>query len=53
MDGSGYPEKLKGEAIHPYARIVAIADAFDALTAGRPGIEKITPQEALSKPRTA
>lgn len=31
-DGTGYPNKLKGEAIHIYARIVAAADVFDALT---------------------
>ncbi len=31
-DGEGYPRKLKGEAINLYARIVAIADVFDALT---------------------
>jgi len=31
-DGSGYPQGLKGEDIHIYARIVAIADVFDALT---------------------
>jgi response regulator RpfG family c-di-GMP phosphodiesterase len=31
-DGSGYPQGLKGDAIHPYARIVAVADVFDALT---------------------
>lgn len=31
-DGSGYPQGLSGEAIHPYARIVAVADVFDALT---------------------
>ncbi|MEW6760523.1 MAG: HD domain-containing phosphohydrolase [Pseudomonadota bacterium] len=31
-DGSGYPQGLKGEAIHPYARIVAVADVFDALS---------------------
>ncbi|MBN2894622.1 MAG: response regulator [Campylobacterales bacterium] len=30
-DGSGYPEKLSGDQIHIYARIVAIADVFDAL----------------------
>ena len=30
-DGSGYPQGLRGEAIHPYARIVAVADVFDAL----------------------
>jgi len=34
-DGSGYPQGLKGEQIHPYARIVALADVFDALTHAR------------------
>jgi putative nucleotidyltransferase with HDIG domain len=36
MDGSGYPEGLKGTAIPFYARIVAVADAFDAMTTDRP-----------------
>ncbi|MGZ8291427.1 MAG: HD domain-containing phosphohydrolase [Telluria sp.] len=31
-DGSGYPQGLKGEDIHKYARIVAVADVFDALS---------------------
>ena len=31
-DGTGYPNKLKGDNIHIYARIVAIADAFDELS---------------------
>ena len=35
-DGSGYPNGLKGEDIPVYARIVAIADTFDALTTVRP-----------------
>lgn len=34
-DGSGYPFGLKGEEIHPYGRIVAIADVFDALGTDR------------------
>ncbi len=34
-DGSGYPEGLKEEAIHPYGRIVALADVFDALGSDR------------------
>lgn len=36
MDGSGYPKKLKGEAIPLEARIVAVADVYDALTNRRP-----------------
>ncbi|WP_346353711.1 HD-GYP domain-containing protein [Azotosporobacter soli] len=36
FDGSGYPRNLKGEEIHEYARIVAIANVYDALVADRP-----------------
>jgi len=35
-DGSGYPKGLKGDAIPPSGRLVAIADVFDALTSERP-----------------
>jgi len=35
LDGSGYPHGLKGDQIHPFARIAAIADIFDALTTKR------------------
>ncbi|WP_239615391.1 HD-GYP domain-containing protein [Cohnella mopanensis] len=35
IDGSGYPMKVKGEKIHPYARIVAIADMYHAMTSNR------------------
>jgi ribonuclease P protein subunit RPR2 len=35
-DGSGYPDKLSGEAIPFSARIFAVADTFDALTTNRP-----------------
>jgi putative two-component system response regulator len=35
-DGSGYPQGLAGEDIPDMARIVAIADVFDALTTPRP-----------------
>ena len=35
MDGSGYPLSLKGDDIHPYARLTAVADVYDALTAKR------------------
>jgi HD-GYP domain-containing protein (c-di-GMP phosphodiesterase class II) len=36
MDGSGYPHGLKGDGIPLEARIVAVADVFDALTSARP-----------------
>lgn len=36
MDGSGFPDGLRGEQIPLEARIVAVADALDAMTSGRP-----------------
>ena len=47
-DGSGYPRGLAGEAIPLSARIVAIADVFDALTTRRPYKEPWPVQEAMS-----
>jgi putative nucleotidyltransferase with HDIG domain len=44
-DGQGYPRRLAGEQIPIGARIVAVADAFDAMT--RPG-SGLTPEEAMS-----
>ena len=34
-DGSGYPDGLKGDAIPEYARIICVADAYDAMTSTR------------------
>ncbi|MCM8786810.1 MAG: HD domain-containing protein [Candidatus Omnitrophica bacterium] len=36
LDGSGYPFLKKGEDIHIFARIIRVADAFDAMTSDRP-----------------
>ena len=46
-DGKGYPEKLKGEEIPLFARIIAVADAFDAMTSDRPYRKAKTTQEAV------
>ena len=35
FDGKGYPKGLKGKEIPPFARIVAIADAYDAMSSNR------------------
>jgi two-component system response regulator RpfG len=48
FDGSGYPQGLAGENIPLPARIVAVADVFDALTSKRPYKEAWTFQEALN-----
>ncbi len=46
-DGSGYPRGLKGEEIHIYGRIVALADVFDALTHKRKYKESWTLEATL------
>ena len=49
----GYPHGLAGEAIPLGARIVAVADAFAAMIAGRPYRKARTPDEALAELRRA
>jgi len=50
-DGNGYPKKLSGKRIPLHARIVAIADVFDALTHGRPYSPPWSIDEALDEIR--
>lgn len=47
FDGSGYPAGLAGEHISLHARIVAVADAYDALTSDRPYREGVPEQKAI------
>lgn len=47
IDGTGYPRKLKGDEIHQYAKIMAIADVFDALTSNRSYRKAMLPHEAM------
>lgn len=47
MDGSGYPDGLRGEQIPVQARILQIADIYDALTTDRPYRMAISSEEAL------
>ena len=48
IDGSGVPDGMKGDQIPLEARIVAVADAFDAMTSGRPyRVAERTLEEAL------
>ena len=35
LDGKGYPDKLSGDKIPEYARIISVADAYDAMTSNR------------------
>ncbi len=45
MDGSGYPQKLKGGQIHHWARLLAIADVYDAITTDRVYRDALLPHE--------
>ncbi|NLM37650.1 MAG: HD-GYP domain-containing protein, partial [Firmicutes bacterium] len=47
FDGSGYPRGLKGSQINYKARIVALADVYEACISDRPYRERLTPQEAI------
>jgi HD-GYP domain-containing protein (c-di-GMP phosphodiesterase class II) len=47
IDGKGYPEGMKGEKIPLFARIIAIADSYDAITAGRPYKAALSKSNAL------
>jgi HD-GYP domain-containing protein (c-di-GMP phosphodiesterase class II) len=47
LDGSGYPRGLKGEEIIFPARVLAVADAYDAMTTDRPYRRAKTPEEAV------
>jgi HD-GYP domain-containing protein (c-di-GMP phosphodiesterase class II) len=51
MDGSGYPDGLKGEKIPLLGRIVSVADAFDAMTTDRPYSKAMTFEAALARLR--
>jgi len=48
-DGAGYPDKLAGEKINLLARIVAVADAFDAMTSDRPYRKGMAPDVAFAE----
>jgi putative nucleotidyltransferase with HDIG domain len=51
MDGRGYPSSLSGEEIPYAARVLAVADAFDALTSDRPYRRALSADDALAELR--
>lgn len=48
MNGSGFPSGTRGKDIHLFAKIIAVADAYDKLISERPGFRKMTPFDAVS-----
>lgn len=51
LDGKGYPERLSGEQIPLMARIISVADSFDAMTTNRPYRNGLTIEYAMSELR--
>ena len=51
MDGSGYPDGLRGDQIPLGARVVAVCDAFDAMVSDRPYRETMSVEEAIAELR--
>ena len=51
-DGTGYPDSLKGEQIPMVARIIGVADTFDAMTTTRPYQQAMTLDYVLAKMRS-
>jgi HD-GYP domain-containing protein (c-di-GMP phosphodiesterase class II) len=49
MDGSGYPDQLKGDAISLFAKMGAVCDVYDAITSNRPYKAGWDPAESLRK----
>lgn len=52
VDGTGYPHGLVGPDIPLGARVIAVADSFDALTTGTPNAPPLNPQDALGEMTT-
>ncbi|MTI85646.1 MAG: HD-GYP domain-containing protein [Firmicutes bacterium] len=48
-DGTGYPDRLAGENIPLPARVIAVADAYDAMTVNRPYKKMLTKRQALEE----
>jgi putative nucleotidyltransferase with HDIG domain len=49
FDGAGYPQGIKGEEIPLLARILSVADAFDAMTSDRTYRQKLKVEEAITQ----
>jgi putative nucleotidyltransferase with HDIG domain len=49
LDGKGLPDGLTGDAVPQVARIVSVADAFDAMTTGRPYVAPRSPDAAMGE----
>jgi len=51
VDGTGYPVRILKDEIHPWAKMLAVVDVFDAMTARRPYRRPATPEFVLDYQR--
>ena len=51
LDGSGYPDGLKGDEITPLVRIMTVADIYDAITTDRPYRDRMSTETAIGELR--
>lgn len=49
IDGRGYPDGLKGDELSPLVRIIAVADAYDAMSSSRAYRAGLTPQQIVEE----
>ena len=49
LDGSGYPDNLKGDEISPEARVMAVSDVYDALISDRAYRQRLSKEDALGQ----
>jgi HD-GYP domain-containing protein (c-di-GMP phosphodiesterase class II) len=49
VDGKGYPDGLSGDQLPPMARIIAVADTYDAMTTSRPYRAGLPPERAAQE----
>lgn len=52
IDGGGYPNAMKGEAIPLFARLIAVVDSYDAMTNARPYRNALPEEKAIHEIRT-
>ncbi|MBI3490979.1 MAG: HD domain-containing protein, partial [Acidobacteria bacterium] len=50
-DGRGYPDRVAGADIHPHARLMTVADSYDAMTSARPYRHALPSEEAARRLR--
>jgi HD-GYP domain-containing protein (c-di-GMP phosphodiesterase class II) len=53
VDGKGYPDGLSGDGLPPVARIIAVADTYDAMTTSRPYRAGLPPERAAQEIRAS